>query len=57
MQDIKPCPFCRSEDVATSNTVEEGTEGYGYVECHNCGAQGPFVLGELDAIIKWNERA
>lgn len=53
-----PCPFCHSEDVSVSALLDDGdAESYRYVECHNCGAQGPYVQGEFQAIQKWNARA
>lgn len=33
MSDLKPCPFCRSEDVRKKNNLYCST-----VWCHDCGA-------------------
>lgn len=52
-----PCPFCKSEDIAVNVSIGDGdAEEYRYIECHACGAQGPFVQGESEAIKRWNER-
>lgn len=38
MTEIKPCPFCGSEDIDYG--VYNGTlNGFGYVQCENCGAE------------------
>lgn len=51
------CPFCASEDVHVNSTMDDGdSESYRYVECGSCGAQGPFVQGENEAVKRWNER-
>lgn len=68
MTELKPCPFCGSDDLSTS------TQGSAvYIECLGCGSQGPYAymkshwgdeeyLAEKQEIYKavimaWNERA
>jgi len=46
MIDLKPCPFCGSEDVNQH-------DDYDVVECQKCGTEGPF--GD-DFFEKWNTR-
>lgn len=51
MTELKPCPFCGSEDITKHK--------YGVYRCENCGANVNFskgvtlILGEE----KWNRRA
>lgn len=40
-REILPCPFCGSEEAGTL-LAREG-EGYQYIECFTCLAQGPGV--------------
>lgn len=50
--DLKQCPFC-----GTFNTIIH-TEYFGtWIECLNCGAQGPFTDGDTNAVKAWNTRA
>lgn len=44
---IKPCPFCRSEDIKYSPLV-------GCVFCEDCHTYGPRESTDEDAIRKWN---
>ena len=67
--ELKPCPFCGSDDVDVTFTGEEETEAVGY--CENCLAEGPVATigcrdddeeyGEIDlqreAAEFWNQRA
>lgn len=46
----KPCPFCSSVDVDP-----EYINGYYYVICFNCFAQGPRGLDYQDSKNKWNQ--
>lgn len=48
---IKPCKFCMS----TSVSLETNPHGMNAVICHNCGAMGPVLSNETDAIRTWNE--
>lgn len=50
--DLKQCPFC-----GTFNTIIH-TEYLGtWIRCLNCGAQGPFTDGDMNAVKAWNKRA
>ena len=55
MSDLKPCPFCGSDDVQVYNSS--------FVECKNCWATGPIFEnpddeddGTDEAIDSWNDR-
>lgn len=47
MKQIKPCPFCGSENVKYSSLA-------GRVFCKDCQARGPCGATDKDAIKKWN---
>lgn len=55
--DLKPCPFCGSEDVSVDTMLTTG-----YVRCKTCQAFGPTVCSETneeaveEAIKLWNKR-
>lgn len=51
--ELKPCPFCGSDDVFCS----QGQEGEHYVECCDCGAKIETYKGVEDAVKAWNRRA
>lgn len=51
--ELKPCPFCGSDDVFCS----QGLEGEDYVECWDCGAKVETYNGMEDAVAGWNTRA
>lgn len=58
--ELKPCPFCRSADVAmlASNGVPHGQVGAGgtrHVECNDCYATGPAEPSPIDGRA-WNRR-
>lgn len=46
MTDLKPCPFCGSEEICLNDTVAPD-----YVTCIDCGTDGP--LADPDGS-KWN---
>ena len=50
-KEIKPCPFCGSEDV-------EVFPNYGryFAACCDCGSEGPNKERKEEAIRKWNQR-
>lgn len=55
--DLKPCPFCGSEDVSVDTMLATG-----YVRCKTCQAFGPTVCSKTnkeaveEAIKLWNKR-
>ncbi len=51
--ELKPCPFCGSEDV----TCTAGLEDECYVECWDCSAKVESYNGMEDAVAGWNARA
>lgn len=51
--ELKPCPFCGSDDV----TWFYGLEDEHYVECLDCCAKVESYNGLEDAVAGWNERA
>ena len=57
MEELKPCPFCGSDNVDLVD-VSETHEHQGYVVCRNnaCGAW-PHNVEEIEAVInQWNSR-
>lgn len=59
MSEMKPCPFCGSDELSHGSARPGfNEESSGIVQCHddNCGA---CMLGydEDEAIVKWNTRA
>lgn len=46
---IKPCPFCRSDEVEAEYLCAH------YVACDSCGAMGPGCATEEAAIAMWND--
>lgn len=48
MKQIKPCPFCGSEDLYVRDN-----SGH-YVACKNCDAYGPYGKDDEEAIQLWN---
>ena len=49
---LKPCPFCGSENVR-----DNYDSGYFWVECVDCGCDGPRSFENYEwAIEKWNRR-
>lgn len=53
MSELKPCPFCGSDDVFCG----QGPEGEDYVECWDCSAKVETYNGMEDAVAGWNTRA
>lgn len=47
--ELKPCPFCGSEDV----TCAAGLEDEYYVECWDCSAKVESYNGLEDAVAGW----
>ena len=52
MTELKPCPFCGSEDV-----ICDMFEDVYFVECWDCCAKVESCKGLEDAIEGWNARA
>jgi Lar family restriction alleviation protein len=59
-----PCPWCGSDVVLSHDEAEDGSVTYHFVECEECGVQGPMIdteegepLDERDAVTCWNEVA
>ena len=53
------CPFCGSDDVSMSKSVQNDlykTVHY-FVECCGCAAMGPESLNETTALAYWNKAA
>jgi len=51
MDELKPCPFCGSSDIAESRWVSGWT-----ICCYDCDAEGPHALTIKEAVEKWNDR-
>lgn len=51
--ELKPCPFCGSDDVVFG----AGLEDEYYVECWDCSAKVESCNGMEDAVAGWNARA
>ena len=47
MDELKPCPFCGSRDVAPTGRC---------IECYRCHSTGPEREFRGDAIAAWNRR-
>lgn len=58
MTNLKPCPFCASNDVEADIDYEYCTEDHKEycVSCNNCGASSAFCEDEQKAIEAWNNR-
>ena len=55
--EIRPCPFCKSEAVGYyGDTTPFLTRGRYWIYCMRCEAQGPKAETRNDAIRKWNSR-
>lgn len=53
---LKPCPFCGSEDVLYSG-VEGLTRDICSVFCNHCGVTTDFFETKSEAETAWNKRA
>lgn len=53
---LKPCPFpvCGSTNVKVGRICDQDPDCW--VECQDCGAEGPFAYSDKEAIRKWNTR-
>ena len=54
MTDLKPCPFCASDNVRIAVTMHES---WYYGECESCGGRTDFCDSQAEAIAAWNARA
>lgn len=54
MPEIKPCPFCGSENWAMFDC---NSGRYCVLVCEDCAAQGPYGSTEEEAKEAWNRRA
>jgi Lar family restriction alleviation protein len=63
--EIKPCPFCGSNDLCPDYKDRGSLNEYvSWINCGNCGVDGPiskwknsYKEAELAAITAWNQRA
>jgi Lar family restriction alleviation protein len=53
-EELKPCPFCGSEDVTLENLfcIDDW-----YVSCNKCDIQQIAKYKKDEAILRWNQRA
>lgn len=59
MAELKPCPFCGSDDVGcwtTSAILPNGKHPH-FVRCDNCWATSNSCCSTEEAIEAWNRRA
>jgi len=52
LEEKKPCPFCKSENLDGSVEHDDGYQ----VFCCDCGAGGPGAATTVEAHLKWNDR-
>jgi Lar family restriction alleviation protein len=52
-KELLPCPFCGCNDMKTNVS----TFGFEYIECRECGADGPLEDHSTSAEDYWNRRA
>lgn len=50
--ELKPCPFCGSEDVHADKNTEETF----LMQCESCFSEGPEADSVPNALEKWNRR-
>jgi Lar family restriction alleviation protein len=55
MNELLPCPFCGKNNGLTLELTPSETTRH-FVMCTDCGAEGPYDLGESGAIESWNTR-
>lgn len=54
MSELKPCPFCGSENVMIDDLFDNGTHT---VFCGDCQSKSPNCCEYNDAVESWNTRA
>ena len=52
--EIKPCPFCESEEVVETEDITNSTQYCRHVLCWVCYASGGFFETPNEAIRQWN---
>lgn len=59
MAELKPCPFCGSNDVGCWMSSQKFPNGKNphWVYCDNCEAETGKYCSEEEAIEAWNRRA
>lgn len=55
MSELKPCPFCGSDNVTVKGAEITGPNPYVY--CRKCHTHGPQRISYLGAKNAWNRRA
>lgn len=56
MNELKPCPFCGSDNIF-AHSIPNYTRNWNWtVRCNNCDYQGPIAASKEEAIEKWNDR-
>lgn len=53
MEEMKPCPFCHTDDELYVTSRAAGNYS---VECGRCGAQGPVTPTEATGYDLWDKR-
>lgn len=57
MNELAPCPFCKSSEVSAYETWYEDAERASFhVACDDCGARGPMNESKDGSIMCWNTR-
>lgn len=56
MSNLKPCPFCGS-DNAKHFGYDAAGEPEHFVQCLECSTTGPYAEDETSAVEHWNRRA
>ena len=51
MEELKPCPFCGSNDVTVNDAYM-----HSYAQCRVCRAEGGFRYSHDEAAAAWNRR-
>lgn len=49
------CPFCGGEGVSNTGTFDDGGLAQ-WIECEDCGAEGPWCDTLQEALDAWSER-
>jgi Lar family restriction alleviation protein len=57
MSELKPCPFCGSNNVSSEGAGIEVDDYTAWIDCEDCGAQSNTFESDAQAIDAWNRRA